>query len=238
MGWSSCYTKQRINYCRLLCRIIRTDNTRKCHKIWRWTLRRRKGWSFEVHKTIDQLQVREIVYDDTKSTKCAMRTIIDKLNEQDNIEWHNDLHNDRANVQNGNKLRTYRLYKNSVEVESYVKTNIPRMERRTMALFRSGSLPLAYETGRYSRPPVPINDRLCTLCDNNAIETEKHFFMECPLYSDLRFDLFSECTKSINNFNVLNTDQKFYSIMTSQDVQRYACKYIHKFYMRRKLFLP
>jgi len=36
MGWTSCFTKQRINFCRLLCKLIRTDNSRKSYKIWKW----------------------------------------------------------------------------------------------------------------------------------------------------------------------------------------------------------
>jgi hypothetical protein len=47
------------------------------------------------------------------------------------------------NQPNGNKLRTYRLYKENVNAEQFVLSNIPRSVRRTMALFRTGALPLA-----------------------------------------------------------------------------------------------
>ena len=53
-----------------------------------------------------------------------------------------------------------------------------------MALFRTGALPLAIETGRYSRPQVHLNDRLCKLCENSVVEDEQHFMMNCPLYSE------------------------------------------------------
>ena len=90
--------------------------------------------------------------------------VSEKLIELDNTEWYREHFNDRRNGQNGNKLRTYRLYKHDVKSAPYVLQNISRFERRTMALFRSGALPLAYETGRYSRPPVPADDRLCVYC--------------------------------------------------------------------------
>jgi hypothetical protein len=66
-----------------------------------------------------------------------------------------------------------------------------------MALFRSGALPLAYETGRYSRPPVPVDDRLCVYCNSGRVENEKHFLMECNLYDDLRYNLFFEISKFV-----------------------------------------
>ena len=237
MGWTSCWTKQRINFCRLLCRLSRTNETRKSYKIFKWISRRKKGWTFEVEKTINRLYVKDTVNDLSISTKCAMRLVSDKLVDLDNTEWYTELFNDKYNTRNGNKLRTFRMYKNSVNTETYVKLNISRMERRTMALFRSGSLPLAIEVGRYSRPPIPTEERLCVLCDARAIEDEKHFLLECPLYSDLRYDLFYECCKHITNFDNLNINDKFLSIMNGTEIQHYFCKSLHKFFIRRKLFL-
>ena len=34
MGWTSCYTKQRINVCRLLCRTLRSEDHRLSYKIY------------------------------------------------------------------------------------------------------------------------------------------------------------------------------------------------------------
>ena len=129
-----------------------------------------------------------------------MRAVSDKLLELDNTEWFSELFDDRRNVKNGNKLRTYRLYKNSVKTEQYIKVSRSRMERRTMAHFRSGALPIAIETGRYSRPPTPVDDRLCDLCDMVVVENEKHFLLDSPLYSDLRYYLYYECSKYIDIF--------------------------------------
>jgi hypothetical protein len=60
------------------------------------------------------------------------------------------------------------------------------MERRTMALFRSGALPIAIETSRYSRTSTPVDSTLFDLCDMGVVESEKNFLLDCPLYSDLR----------------------------------------------------
>ena len=45
------------------------------------------------------------------------------------------------------KLRTYKLYKDKVLLEKYFL--IPKHQRSVIAKFRSGSLPLAIEIGRY-----------------------------------------------------------------------------------------
>ena len=79
------------------------------------------------------------------------------------------------------------------------------MERRTMALLRSGALPIAIEIGRYSRLPTPVDDRLCDLCDMGVVENEKYFLVDCPLYSDLRYDLYYECSKYIDNLTLQNS---------------------------------
>jgi hypothetical protein len=74
--------------------------------------------------------------------KVLMRLIKDKMTEQDNDEFATELFNDR-NQPNGNKLRIYRLYKENVNAEQFVLSNIPRSVRRTMAL-RSGWISLHF----------------------------------------------------------------------------------------------
>ena len=97
---------------------------------------------------------------------------------------------DGTNDTNGNKLRTYRLYKNDFKTENHVKLNMSRDQRRILSKFRACNLPLAIETGRYTRPKTPVNDRLCKFCNYNAVEDETHFLVECAFYSDLRDDVF------------------------------------------------
>ena len=197
MGWTSCFTKQHVNLCRLWCRLRRTDESRNSYKILKWISRRSKGWTSEVEKTVNKFNVRDVIHNISISTKCVMRAVSDKLLELDNTEWFSELFDDRRNVKNGNKLRTYQLYKNSVKTEQYIKVSMSRRERRTMALFRSGALPIAIET--------PVDDRLCDLCDMGVVENEKHFLLDCPLYSDLRYDLYYECSKYIDNLTLQNS---------------------------------
>ena len=84
MGWTSAAMKRHVNYCVVLCRLVQSDDKRKCQKIWWCASWRRKGWTFEVEKTLEQLNIRDMVYDETISTKGVMRSVTEKLIELDN----------------------------------------------------------------------------------------------------------------------------------------------------------
>ena len=165
-----------------------------------------------------------------------MRLISEKLTNFDQAVFKKDLYDDKNNA-NGNKLRTYRIYKQSVKTEQYILSLLPRNVTRTMALFRSGSLPLAVETGRYTRPQIPLNNRLCKFCKLNDIEHETHFLMVCTLYEDIRYELFQKARQFIENFENMSTELKFNALMTCNDIQVTLSYSIHKFYVRRKSFL-
>ena len=66
--------------------------------------------------------------------------------------------------------------------------NLTRSQRSIVAQFRSGTLPLRIETGRFTG--LKIEERLCLICkDNISIETETHFLLECSHYTKER-DIF------------------------------------------------
>jgi hypothetical protein len=109
-----------------------------------------------VNNFINYINASAIVNNISIVTKTAMNIIKERVTQLDNEECVHELFNDSNNI-NGNKIRTFRLFKTSVETDKYVKIQLPRSVRRVMALFRSGSLPLAIETGRYVRPQIHVN---------------------------------------------------------------------------------
>ena len=46
-------------------------------------------------------------------------------------------------------------------------------------------VPLAVETGRYTKPKIPLNERTCIYCTDNCVEDEKHVILGCDFYADL-----------------------------------------------------
>ena len=59
-----------------------------------------------------------------------------------------------------------------------------------MVSLHAGCLPLAVETGRYWIPKMPLGERVCKLCNNDKVETEFHFVMECSKLQNLRNESF------------------------------------------------
>ena len=82
------------------------------------------------------------------------------------------------------KLRTYCLIKDQYQAEAYVNYNLNKRQRSLCAQLRTGTLPLALETGRFSN--TPEEGRICLLCKLSEVENEVHFLFYCDLYDDLR----------------------------------------------------
>ena len=74
------------------------------------------------------------------------------------------------------KLRYYNLYKYDKSTEDYLYLNITEYQRSLFSQFRYGILPLEIEVGRYR--DVPLENRICRLCDNGDIEDEIHFCVD------------------------------------------------------------
>jgi len=60
------------------------------------------------------------------------------------------------------------------EYESYLSSIGNRHHRRALSQFRTGSHWLEIQRGRFARPTVPREQRLCRLCDMHAVENENH----------------------------------------------------------------
>ena len=58
--------------------------------------------------------------------------------------------------------------------------NLKRNERSVLAKLRSGTLPLSLEKGRYKQKP--LHERVCPVCQTNAVEDEIHFVICCDGY--------------------------------------------------------
>ena len=99
-----------------------------------------------------------------------------------------ELINDVGHV-NGNKLRTYRLYKTQLQTESYVKLSLQRDHRRILSMFRCGKLPLHIETGHFARPKLLVEQRTYFHCQD-TVEHELHFLIDCLFYDDIRRKMF------------------------------------------------
>ena len=113
------------------------------------------------------------------------------------------------------KLRNCVKFKQNINVEDYIISNISRSQRSLLAQPCMGILPLNIETGRYFQKE--LNERLCLLCNQNSIKDEHHYLLSCPVYNAEHDNL----CKLIYSFNHLVPDEQMCLLMNLKS------KYLH-----------
>ena len=165
-----------------------------------------KNWSYRVKNNFSSIECNAITNMDTVLVKQNMLNSanIAYINKYKN-DWFNIVNLDHSrNSTGGNKLRTYKLFKSSVEVEKYCTMILPRNHRSALSGFKCGVAPIRLETGRYER--LPICERLCPFC-NDTVENEIHVILLCPLYNDIRLQMIDYAILLESNFNDYTDEQ-------------------------------
>ena len=130
-------------------------------------------------------------------------------------------------------MRTYRLFKSELCLEQCL--SLPLHLRTAITTFRISCHSLAIERGRYVRPPLPPERRLCPVC--NVVEDEKHFLLVCTSSQSLPEHnvLMKSCERAIVNFSHLDTNMKFTLMMSSANSNLiYAlAKFLHVAFKNR-----
>jgi len=60
------------------------------------------------------------------------------------------------------------------------------VEGKGIAQLRTNSHQLRCETGRWKRPKEAWKERVCTFCTSGAVESKKHFILECDAFKNIR----------------------------------------------------
>ena len=103
--------------------------------------------------------------------------LLQRLRDQYIKTWNAKLHDH-------NKLYYYRTFKSTFEMETYLTTTKNNKLQMHFARFRLSSYKLNIENGRH----LQLNriQRLCTLCNSSAVQSELYFLLHCQKYSELR----------------------------------------------------
>ncbi len=126
-------------------------------------------------------------------------------------------------------------------MSDYVKdVYLTKPQCSAMAKFRCGVAPICLETGRYEVLSVPEQERICNNCDLNEIENEVHVITRCPMYNDIREDLYLKTSSNCEDFNDLSDNEKFVFIMSNAEIIKYSAKACQAILYRRRfnLFNP
>ena len=117
----------------------------------------------------------------------------------------------------GSKLRTYAIFKTAEGLEKYLVDIKNTKLRCALTKLRLSNHNLLIETGRHKKGKMETKKelRICPLC-HDGIEDEAHFLLFCPVYNDLRNQLYM-CLNLPNNFQYYSANEKLKFIMINLD---------------------
>ena len=133
------------------------------------------------------------------------------------------------------KLRTFLSFKQFDQLPAYVTKPLTFLQKKHLAKIRLGSLGIRIESGRYSRPRLEVNQRLCEVCNENFIENEFHFVYSCSKYKALREPWINNLVKP-DNFVDLDEGSKLgVALNLSENVKSTARFIMDAFSMRGRI---
>ena len=92
---------------------------------------------------------------------------------------------------------------------------------------RLGCLELRLETGRWARPRLAEEARLCQVCENpdEIVENEYHFLFQCPEYKNER-EIWIKKLEIPANFTNLPQMEQFHLVLNHPSNVKYTAQYI------------
>ena len=226
MGWYPPEIEFKKNMIRLWNRYIVMENSRLVKQIFLADLNENDNWCTQMFSLLNELNL---------GHNFVSRSTIN-LDHAENLLKENYVRKWRRTVVNKAKLRTYVKIKVLFETESYVKYCLNRKKRSLLAQFRIGILPLRIETGRFSN--LQTDQRICYMCKENCnedvVEDEMHFILDCHMFARERLELESIIS---NSSTELNEGSREYKFKTITDVWKEFSIYLIKCWEKRQDFI-
>ena len=120
----------------------------------------------------------------------------------------------KTNILTERKMRTYITFKTRFQYENYLHLLTGDFQKY-FTRFRISAHNLAIERGRYNRPPIPCELRICPNC-SSGIQDENHFLLECNEYDISRQELYTKITPHCPNFHSLSNENKLKYLLTAE----------------------
>ena len=118
------------------------------------------------------------------------------------------------------------MLKSDLGQEEYLTFNISKHQRSLFAY-------LQVEIGRYRN--LPLEQRICTLCDKNEVEDEFHLLCHCPIYEDILKVLYNETITLYPDFTEMDDLQQFVFLVSN--VQKQVINVLTTAFFRRRALL-
>ena len=154
-------------------RISKMTNNRLTRKIFEWdkTIANEGHftWYFEVK---DIFKSNNLENSFEASTLFDLKDIVDKVQSSMLGSQQNSL---KIQCEAMPKLRVFKTFKEFDTTPSYITKPMSFIQRKFISKLRLGCLEIRMETGRYARPRLPAEARLCQVCENENQEVEDEF---------------------------------------------------------------
>ena len=145
LGWTPVHINQWDSVIRQYRRFLKMDGDRLNKRVFLWAeAQLKRNWNDTVHRKMNSLDLRQFTNPDfIIGTKRCVKILREAQMRVYINQWRNTLNRQSAKHGTGqNKLRTYRTFKDSYNVEFYNTIILPRSHRSALAKFRTGTAPI------------------------------------------------------------------------------------------------
>ena len=228
VDWTLPIFRTQVRMVRYYHRLLKMPPNRLCKQIYNWDKSLNiQNWTNEVknifYKT-GQIHIFE------SGDIFPIRTIIGKIKSTHTKTQKNMLEMECINKP---KLRTFITFKNFETVPAFITKPLSFIQRKYLAKCRLGCLQIRLETGRFSRPILPENERICQVCIKgdplylykNEIESEIHVLFQCNRYKELRYKWLKNLTLP-PDFNLLNYYGKLDIVLNHEKNVKMTAQYL------------
>ena len=174
-----------------------------------------KGWTNKIE------QITYFIETQNKNTKISFtrKFIKQCLQTLYREYWH-------TNIRNEQKMRTYINFKVRFQYEKYLD-DLESKHRKSLTRLRISAHNLEIERGRYCRPPVPCDLRICPHCPS-YVQDEIHFLFKCSAHNDYRDIMLNKVTNMCPNFPSLSHNHKMFYLLNSEgDLLKTVANFVH-----------
>ena len=151
---------------------------------------------------------------DKKLKSCFDRFWIDQIN-QTKFDINGNDHN---------KLRFYKSIKGSFSPEPYITNVTNRSQRAWLTRYRVSAVAnLRVESGRYTRPVTPVEQRVCCYCSSNTLDDEMHAILQCSTMSLKRNCFIGRMSALCTGFESMSAENKLATVLCPKNTEMAIC---------------
>ena len=108
-------------------------------------------------------------------------------------------------------------------LEKYLKIRKDKKKIRYLTKLRISNHRLCIEQGRHhsrNTPFIEAEKRYCIFCKNKSVEDEKHFILDCKIYSERRNTFFTNINNLDTTFLSKTMDEMLQSLLGTKKTER------------------